>query len=47
MLYLLRLLLVLAIVAGLGYAGLWALGQFVVPESRENVQPVPMPRPKS
>lgn len=39
-----RLLIILGILAGLGYAGLWALATFLPPESREITVPVPADR---
>ncbi|PPD14088.1 MAG: hypothetical protein CTY25_12780 [Methylobacterium sp.] len=41
---LLRVLIGMAIVAGLVYGGLYALGNLVEPEPRDIVVPVPMPR---
>lgn len=46
MFLLLRVLILLAIVAGLAYGGLYALGAMVEPEPREIVVPVPMPKPR-
>jgi hypothetical protein len=46
MFFLLRVLLVGSIIAGLGYGALWTLGAIVEPEPREIVVPVLMPRPK-
>lgn len=41
---LLRVLIGMAILAGLVYGGLYALGSLVEPEPRDIVVPVPMPR---
>lgn len=46
MFLLFRVLVYLAIVAGLAYGGLYALGALVEPESREIVIQVPMPKPR-
>lgn len=46
MLFLLRILVVAALLAGLGYAGLYALGQWVEPEQREITVPIEPPRPR-
>ncbi|ACB96963.1 histidine kinase [Beijerinckia indica] len=39
-----RFLLTLAILGGLGYAGLWALATFIEPQSREMSQTIPAAR---
>lgn len=41
---LLRVLIGLALIAGVVYGGLYALGSLVEPEPRDIVVPVPMPR---
>lgn len=47
MLFLARILIVAGIVAGLGYAALYALATFVEPEQRDIVITIPTPRPKT
>lgn len=44
MVYLLRLLLVFAALAGLGYGALYALGTWVEPEQREITVIIPNPK---
>ncbi len=39
-----RLIVILAILTGLGYAGMWALATFVEPESREMTTNIPPTR---
>jgi hypothetical protein len=39
-----RLIVILAILAGLGYAGMWALATFVEPEPREMSSTIPPTR---
>ena len=46
MLFLLRILVMAALLAGLGYGGLYALGQWVEPEQRDIVVPIDPPRPR-
>ena len=46
MLYLMRIMIVLAVLVGLGYAGLYALGHFVEPEAREISVTIPTPKPR-
>lgn len=46
MVLLFRVMLFLAIVAGLAYGGLYALASLVEPEPREIVIQVPMPKPR-
>lgn len=46
MFLLLRVLILLAIAAGLAYGALYALGAMVEPEPREIVISVPMPKPR-
>jgi hypothetical protein len=46
MFFLLRILVMAALLAGLGYAGLYALGQWVEPEQREITVPIDPPRPR-
>lgn len=41
-----RILIILAVLAGLGYAALYALGQFVEPEAREISVPIVTPKPR-
>lgn len=41
---LIRLIVILALLAGLVYAGLYALANFVVPEPREMTQTIPAQR---
>ncbi|MEZ0169195.1 histidine kinase [Microvirga sp. TS319] len=42
-----RFLLVVAILAGLGFAAMYALATLVHPDPREITVPVPTPRPPS
>ena len=44
MVFLFRILVIGAVSAGLGYAGLYALGQWVEPEQREITIPIEPPR---
>lgn len=46
MVLLLRIVLAFALIAGLVYGAMLALGTFVTPQSREIVQEVPMPKAK-
>jgi hypothetical protein len=46
MFYLIRLLVILAVLVGLGYGALYALGALVEPERREIVIILPNPNPK-
>lgn len=46
MLFLIRVLLITSVLAGIGYGALYALGALVEPEPREISVPVAMPRPK-
>lgn len=46
MLFLARILIIAGIVAGLGYAALYALATVVEPEQREIVTTIPTPKPK-
>jgi hypothetical protein len=39
-----RLIVILGILAGLGYAGMWALATFVEPEPREMTTNIPPTR---
>jgi phage shock protein PspC (stress-responsive transcriptional regulator) len=41
---LIRLFVILAVLAGLGYAALYALANFIVPEPREMTQTIPAQR---
>ncbi len=41
---LIRLVAILAVLAGLGYAALYALANFIVPEPREMTQTIPAQR---
>jgi hypothetical protein len=45
MLFLGRIVLTMAIIGGLGYAALYALATFVVPEPREISIIIPTPKP--
>lgn len=47
MFFLARILIVAGLVAGLGYAALYAFATFVEPEQRDIVITLPTPRPKS
>lgn len=44
MVFLLRILVIGLLLAGLGYAGLYALGQWVEPEQREIIMSIEAPR---
>jgi hypothetical protein len=44
--FIVRLMLVLAVAAGLGLAALYALGTFVAPEQREVQVTLPLPKPR-
>lgn len=44
MLFLVRLLLIVGALSAIVYSGLYMLGAFVVPEAREIIVPVPMPK---
>jgi hypothetical protein len=46
MFLLIRVLIYLALIAGLAYGALYALGALVEPEPREIVIQVPMPKPR-
>lgn len=46
MVFLARILMVIGIVAGLGYAALYAVATLIEPEQREIVVTIPTPRPK-
>ena len=46
MFFLARILMVIGIVAGLGYAALYAFAVFVEPEQRDIVLTIPTPKPK-
>jgi hypothetical protein len=46
MLFLIRVLLITSVIAGIGFGALYALGTLVEPEPREMSAPVAMPRPK-
>lgn len=46
MLFLIRILIILAVVAGLVYAGLYVLGAVVEPEARDIVITIPTPKPR-
>lgn len=47
MLFLVRILIVMGIIFGLGYAALHALATLVEPEQRDIVITVPTPKPKT
>ncbi|HRE21211.1 MAG TPA: histidine kinase [Rhabdaerophilum sp.] len=47
MLFLGRILLTIAVLAGLAYGALYALTTFVVPEQRDIVITIPMPKSPS
>jgi hypothetical protein len=47
MYFLARILLITAILVGIGYAALYAVATYIEPEQRDIVIEIPMPRPKS
>lgn len=47
MLFLVRILVVIGILAGLGYAALYAVGSMIEPEQRDIVVVIPTPKPKN
>lgn len=47
MLFLVRILVVIGILAGLGYAALYAVGAMIEPEQRDIVVVIPTPKPKN
>jgi hypothetical protein len=47
MLFLVRILVFLGMMAVLGYGGLYALGALIEPEQREIVVVIPMPKAKN
>lgn len=44
--FLVRFMLVIALLAGLGFAGLFALGALVEPEQQEVQVNLPLPKPR-
>lgn len=47
MLFLVRILVVVGILAALGYAALYAVGALIEPEQRDIVVVIPTPKPKN